>query len=79
MRIINKYVDEIMIKNVVAYIWMLFVCCLTGCYSQSSNNEKNLIELDKPEIIEEHSLDLPTGAISLSVLKIGITGFRVRD
>lgn len=40
------------------------------CLGQITSNDKLLLELDKPEILAEHKLSLPTGATSLNVAKI---------
>lgn len=57
-------------KNLVAFLGILLISGLSSCHSQSKIKEKILIELDKPEILEEHKLSLPTGAISLNVAKV---------
>ncbi len=54
-------------KKLVISIWILLIIGLVRCHSQT---EKNLIELDKPKILEEHILNLPTGATSLNVAKV---------
>ncbi len=54
-------------KKLFIFIWILLIYGLVGCQSQ---NEKSFIELDKPQILEEHILTLPTGATSLNVAKV---------
>ncbi len=56
-------------KKIIIGSIILIIGYLSAC-STMINNDKQLITLGKPEILEEHNLELPTGAISINVGKI---------
>lgn len=60
-------IKETMKKKLLIVI-IIFIGSLFGCVTHKNNIF--FIELGKPEILEEHSLEMPNGAISLSIVKV---------
>ncbi len=57
-------------KKMIFYSWFIVISCGFGCQSQTITNQQLFIELDKPNIIEEHYIKMPIGASSINVAKV---------